>query len=41
MSIGVVRVMPGAHLRPEDVASAAALAKHKAKNLKTGLYVMS
>jgi diguanylate cyclase (GGDEF)-like protein len=41
MSIGVVRVMPGSHMKPEDVASAAALAKHKAKNLKTGLYVMS
>lgn len=41
MSIGIVRVVPGAQLKPEDVASAAALAKHKAKTLKTGVYVMS
>lgn len=41
MSIGVVRVKPGSHLEPEDVASVAALAKHKAKNLRTGLYVMT
>jgi diguanylate cyclase (GGDEF)-like protein len=41
MSIGVVRVSPGSQLKPEDVASVAALAKHKAKNLRTGLYVMT
>jgi diguanylate cyclase (GGDEF)-like protein len=39
MSIGVVRVEPGSPLRAEDVASAAARAKHEAKVRKAGVYV--
>lgn len=41
ISIGIVRAIPGTMLKAEDVASAAAVAKHKAKNLKSGLYVMA
>lgn len=39
LSIGVVRVEPGTSLSPEGIASAAALAKHRAKSLRCGIYL--
>ena len=39
LSIGALRVRPGAFHAPEDVASAAAQAKHRAKKLPSGLYI--
>jgi diguanylate cyclase (GGDEF)-like protein len=39
LSIGALRVLPGTFHAPEDVASAAALAKHRAKKLPSGLYI--
>jgi len=38
LTIGAVRIEPGAYQRAEDVASAAALAKRAAKHHKAGLY---
>ena len=39
LSIGAVPVRPGVFSRPEQVASAAAAAKHKAKSSHVGLAV--
>jgi diguanylate cyclase (GGDEF)-like protein len=39
LSIGALRVDPGTFHAPEDVASAAATAKHRAKKLAAGLYI--
>ncbi len=39
LSIGALHVQPGMFDAPEDVASAAAAAKHQAKKLATGLYI--
>lgn len=39
LSAGVMRVLPGDFNRAEAVATAAAAAKHKAKQLATGVYV--
>jgi hypothetical protein len=39
LSIGALHVRPGAFHAPEDVASAAATAKHRAKKLATGLHI--
>jgi diguanylate cyclase (GGDEF)-like protein len=39
LSIGAVPIRPGAYSRPEDVASAAAAAKHKAKLAAQGLAI--
>ena len=39
LSIGALYVKPGAFHIPEDVASAAAEAKHRAKRASAGLYV--
>jgi diguanylate cyclase (GGDEF)-like protein len=39
LSIGALQVDPGTFHAPEDVASAAATAKHRAKKLATGLYI--
>ncbi|HEX5374145.1 MAG TPA: phosphodiesterase [Aquabacterium sp.] len=39
LSAGVMQVRPGTFTRAEMVASAAAAAKHKAKQLQTGVYV--
>ncbi len=39
LSAGVMQVPPGTFTRAEMVASAAAAAKHKAKQLKSGVYV--
>ena len=39
LSIGALHVRPGAFHAPEDVASAAATAKHRAKKLTTGFYL--
>jgi diguanylate cyclase (GGDEF)-like protein len=39
LSIGALQVDPGTFHAPEDVASAAAMAKHRAKKLATGLYI--
>jgi diguanylate cyclase (GGDEF)-like protein len=39
LSIGALHVTPGAFHAPEDVASAAAAAKHQAKKLTTGLFI--
>ncbi len=41
LSIGAVPVRPGRYSRPEDVASAAAAAKHKAKIASLGLAIES
>ncbi len=41
LSIGALNVQPGMFDAPEDVASAAAAAKHKAKKMSTGLYVQN
>ena len=40
LSIGAVMVRPGSYERAEDVASAAALAKHHAKTSGSGLFVL-
>jgi diguanylate cyclase (GGDEF)-like protein len=40
LSIGAVVVNPGQYQRAEDVASAAAVAKHQAKSGRSGLYVL-
>jgi diguanylate cyclase (GGDEF)-like protein len=39
LSIGALQVSPGTFHAPEDVASAAATAKHRAKKLSAGLYI--
>ncbi len=39
LSIGGLHVRPGMFFAPEDVASAAATAKHRAKKLEHGLYI--
>jgi len=39
MSIGIVRLTPGTALCAQDAASTAARAKHKAKSLRSGLYI--
>lgn len=39
LSVGALRVHPGDFAQPEQVASAAAAAKHKAKQLSAGVYV--
>ena len=39
LSIGALHVTPGLFTAPEDVASAAASAKHQAKKLLTGLFI--
>lgn len=39
LSIGAVRVRPGQFSRPEEVASAAASAKHRAKSTRGGLMI--
>jgi GGDEF domain-containing protein len=39
LSIGALQVTPGVFHAPEDVASAAAVAKHQAKKLASGLYI--
>lgn len=39
LSVGALRVHPGDFAQPEQVASAAAAAKHKAKLLSAGVYV--
>jgi hypothetical protein len=41
LSIGALYVEPGTFQIPEDVASAAAAAKHRAKRASAGLYVHS
>jgi EAL domain-containing protein (putative c-di-GMP-specific phosphodiesterase class I)/GGDEF domain-containing protein len=39
VSAGLLRVRPGAFQRPEHVASAAAVAKHKAKQVASGIHI--
>jgi EAL domain-containing protein (putative c-di-GMP-specific phosphodiesterase class I)/GGDEF domain-containing protein len=39
LSIGALQVTPGVFHAPEDVASAAAIAKHQAKKLASGFYI--
>jgi EAL domain-containing protein (putative c-di-GMP-specific phosphodiesterase class I)/GGDEF domain-containing protein len=39
LAVGAVRIQPGAYQRPEEVASAAALAKHAVKQRGVGLYI--
>lgn len=39
LAVGAVRIQPGAYQRPEEVASAAALAKHAVKQRGVGLHI--
>jgi EAL domain-containing protein (putative c-di-GMP-specific phosphodiesterase class I)/GGDEF domain-containing protein len=39
LAVGAVRIQPGTYHRPEEVASAAALAKHAVKQRGVGLYI--